>query len=328
MAVDMIGRPAQRRWSTRDVDSRHALAYWVETVSRTFLEIDIDSPEREHFHAQLDQSELGPATLCVLEADPQTVRRTRARIVHSRYPAYFLLGLRTGQLRLQQYGRESHIRAGECIMVDSKEPYRLDCLSSTRCVAVRFPQDWLRNWLPTAESFANVPFPATAGWGAALSAALASLDTGWEEELALPEGVVAEQIAALLALAAGPKAQAYTASDKLSRRILRTLCDRCREPGLAPGQVAEAHGISKRYLHYLFAHAHTTFRNELMRMRLDSAHRLLTDQRFDNVSISEIAARCGFVEPSHFAKRFRRAFSLGPTEFRAVRSRATTAPAD
>ena len=66
MAVDMLGIPAQRRWSTRDVDSRHALAYWVETVSRTFLEIDIDSPEREHFHAQLDQSELGPASLCVL----------------------------------------------------------------------------------------------------------------------------------------------------------------------------------------------------------------------------------------------------------------------
>ena len=56
-------------------------------------------------------------------------------------------------------------------------------------------------------------------------------------------------------------------------------------------------------------------------MRLDSAHRLLTDQRFDNVSSSEIAARCGSVEPSHFAKRFRRAFSLGPTEFRCALAR-------
>jgi transcriptional regulator GlxA family with amidase domain len=160
-----------------------------------------------------------------------------------------------------------------------------------------------------------------ARWGAALSAALASLDTDWEEELALPESVVAEQIAALLALAAGPKAQAHAASDKLLQRILRTLRDRCREPGLSPGAIAEAHGVSKRYLHYLFAHAQTTFRQELMRMRLQSAHRLLADQRFDNVSISEIAARCGFVEPSHFAKRFRKAFSLGPTEFRTARTR-------
>jgi len=317
--VNMLARPVRHRWSTRDVEPRHALAYWVETVSRTFLAIDIESPSREHFHAQLHQSELGPATLSLVQADTQTVRRTRARIAHSRYAAYFLLAMRAGQLRLQQHGRESCIQPGQCVLVDCQEPYRLDCLPTTRCVAIRFPQEWLLDWLPCAESFANRLLPTTTGWGAALAAALVSLDAGWEEELALPEGVVAEQIAALLALTAGPKAQSRTASDQLMRRILRTVRDRCSEPGLAPGDIAEMHGISKRYLHYLFAHASTTFRNELMRMRLESAHRLLTDHRYNSVSISEISARCGFVEPSHFAKRFRLAFGLGPKEVRSAR---------
>ena len=108
------------------------------------------------------------------------------------------------------------------LLVDCQEPYRLDCLPTTRCVAVRFPQDWLANWLPSAESLANRLLPTT-GWGAALGAALVSLDGGGEEELALPEGVVAEQLAALLALTAGPKAQELTGSDKLVRRILQTL---------------------------------------------------------------------------------------------------------
>jgi len=44
--------------------------------------------------------------------------------------------------------------------------------------------------------------------------------------------------------------------------------------------IAEAHGISKRYLHYLFAHTHSTFGDELMKMRLDCAIRLLGDARF------------------------------------------------
>jgi AraC-like DNA-binding protein len=83
---------------------------------------------------------------------------------------------------------------------------------------------------------------------------------------------------------------------------------------------SDAHGISKRYLHYLFAHAGTTFVNEPMRMRLETARRLLSDKRYDALSVSEVAARCGFLEPSHFARRFRKAFSLRPTEFRAVRS--------
>ena len=316
-----LGGPLHQRWSTQDVESRHALAYWVETISKTFLEIDIDCPEREHFRAQLDQFELGPATLCVIEAGAQTVRRTRAQIAHSRYPAYFLLALRAGRLRLQQYGRESQLQPGECILVDCKEPYRLDCLDTTRCVAVRFPQDWLRDWLPAAESFANKPFAKQSGWNAALSAAMVSLDTEWQRELALPEGMVAEQIAGLLALAAGPTAQAYSAGEKLLHRILGSLRDLSREPGLSPGDVAGLNGISKRYLHYLFAQASTTFRTELMRLRLASAHRMLTDQRFDKVSVSEVASRCGFVEPSHFAKRFRKAFGVGPAQLRAARSR-------
>jgi AraC-like DNA-binding protein len=39
----------------------------------------------------------------------------------------------------------------------------------------------------------------------------------------------------------------------------------------APGAVAEANGISKRYLHHLFSQAHSTFGSELIQTRLDCA---------------------------------------------------------
>jgi AraC-like DNA-binding protein len=316
----MTAQVARHHWSTADVEPRHALAYWVDTICKSFLEIDIDSPDREHFQARLDESDLGPAKLYLVEADTQTVRRTPTRIAHSRYAAYFLLQLRTGQLRFQQYGREAFIQPGDSVLVDCNAPYRLECLPTTRTVAIRFPQDWLKNWVPAPESLAARPFRSGVGWSTALSAALANLDS--DEELALPPGVVAEQIAALLALAAGPEIHASSGSEKLLKRILSTIRDRCHEPGLSPGAVADIHGISKRYLHYLFAHASTTFGNELMRTRLESARRLLSDKRYDALSVSEVAARCGFLEPSHFARRFRKAFGSGPTEFRAARTRA------
>jgi AraC-like DNA-binding protein len=316
------GRPARQSWSTADVESRHALAYWVDTICKSFLEIDIESPQRHQFHGRLDQSGLGPATLYIVEADTQTIRRTPARIAHSRYAGYFLMQLRVGQLRFQQYGRECCIEPGDSILVDCNAPYRLECLRATRSVALRFPKDWLRNWLPAPENLAGRPLRSESGWSSALCAALANLDTDHDEELALPEGVVAEQIAALLALAAGPDAQVSRATEKLLNRIRRTIRDRSHEPGLTPGSIAEAHGISKRYLHYLFAHSDSTFGNELMRMRLDCAHRLLSDSRFAGLTVSEVAARSGFLEPSHFARRFRKAYGAGPTEFRGVHSRA------
>ena len=316
--VILLERPARQHWSTADVESRHALAYWVDTICKSFLEIDIDSPERQHFHGRLDQSGLGPATMYFLQADTQTVQRTRARISQSRYAGYFLLQLRAGQLHFQQYGRESRIETGDSVLIDCSAPYRLECMSTTRSVALRFSEEWLRNWIPAPESLAGRPLRSGSGWGRALSAALATLDTEGDEELALPAGTVAEQIAALLALAAGPDAHARSGIEKLFSRAQRAIRDRCHQSGLNPAAVADDLGISKRYLHYMCAHAGTTFRNELTRMRLDVAQRLLSDKRYDALSVGEITARCGFVEPSHFARCFRKAFGKGPSAFRAA----------
>jgi AraC-like DNA-binding protein len=316
--VATLQHPARQHWSTADVESRHALAYWVDTICESFLEIDIDTPERERFRAQLSQSPLGPATLHIVEADTQKIRRTPARIANTRYASYFLLQLRAGKLNFQQYGRDCCIEVGDCVLVDCNAPYRLECLHTTRSVALRFPRDWLRNWLPAPESLAGRPLRFGTGWSNTLSAALANLDTEREEEFALPEGVVAEQIAALLALAAGPDTRASRASEKLLNRIRGTIRDRCHEAGLTPAEIADAHGISKRYLHYLFAQADSTFGNELMRMRLNCAHRLLTDTRYSALAISEVAVRCGFLEPSHFARRFRKEFGSGPVQFRSA----------
>ncbi len=64
------------------------------------------------------------------------------------------------------------------------------------------------------------------GWSTALSSALACLDTD-EDAYALPDGVVAEQIAALLALAVGPQIHATSGTEKLLARIRASIRDRC-----------------------------------------------------------------------------------------------------
>lgn len=316
--VAMLPTPARRSWSTADVDSRHALSYWVDTICSSFLEIEIDSPDRERFSARLDQFELGPATVSLVQADTQSIRRTPERIARSRYAGYFLLQLRSGQLRLQQYGRECFIEPGDSVLINCSATYRLECMGNTRSVALRFSHDWLANWVPGPERLAAKPFRPDGAWGSVLSTALAALDSDEHDDFALPPSAVAEQFAGLLALAAGPETQALTPSEKLLNRIRGTLRDRCSDAGLTPASVAEEHGISKRYLHYLFAQKSITFRSELMRMRLDAAQRLLSDKRYSALTVAEVAARCGFLEPSHFTRRFRKAYGAGPTEFRAA----------
>jgi AraC-like DNA-binding protein len=205
------------------------------------------------------------------------------------------------------------------VLIDCKEPYEFDCLSHTRSVVLRFPQEWLRNWIPSPEDLVARPLTAATGWGAALSATLAALDTSGTETFALPDEAVAEQIAAVLALAAGPQVRAQSPGDKLFHRLQRAIRARSHEPDLTPASIADESGISTRYLHFVFGEAGTTFGAEVMRMRLEHARRMLSDKRFDALPVGEIAARCGFVAPSHFARRFRQAYGLVPTEFRTAR---------
>ncbi|MBX5462711.1 MAG: helix-turn-helix domain-containing protein [Steroidobacteraceae bacterium] len=312
---------ARHRWSTADVEPRRALTYWTEQVFEARLEID--SPARPCFSGQLEFAQFGPAGLFIIEADAQIVRRTHALTVRKQVPGYLLVHMRSGQLQFAQYGRKACVAAGDCALVDLAAPFEME-MTRTRSISMFFKHEWLRNWIPAPQNIAARVLDSRSGWGAALAAALASLETAHEEPLALPEGTVAEQIAALLALAAGPTGQPMTATRKLFNRIQRTIRDRCHEPGLDPATVAAEHGISRRYLHHLFACSSTTFGSELMRMRLELAHRMLSDARFDALSVSEISARCGFVEPSHFARRFRKAYGMVPTAFRAARRR--TAP--
>jgi AraC family transcriptional regulator, positive regulator of tynA and feaB len=316
MMAAMVEDSVHRRWSTREVEPRRALAYWIDTICRSFLEIDIESPNGPHFSAQLDQTDFGVAKLFRVGADMQTVRRTPARIAQSPNAYYFLMQLRHGEVQYRQYGRECRIGPGDCLLVDSKHPYHLEGLGPTDTVAIRFPQDWLGRWLPAPEKVAGRPFRAREGWSAALSAAMSNLEIADPWALALPPGVVAEQLAALLALAAGPDAQPSTAATKLVTRLKRTIRERYHEEDLSPGAVADQHGISKRYLHHLFAISGTTFGQDLMRVRLELARRLLSDRRYSRLSISELSARCGFIEPSHFTRRFRMAFGIGPRAFR------------
>jgi transcriptional regulator GlxA family with amidase domain len=121
----------------------------------------------------------------------------------------------------------------------------------------------------------------------------------------------------MLALASAPSLPAPSTHKRaLLRRLTETLRERCHEPELDPAAVATALGLSRRYIHVLFAAAGKTFTQELYAFRLQRAQRLLDDKRFDGVGIAEIAWNCGFSEPSHFTRRFRECFGVPPTEYR------------
>lgn len=310
---DRLQSVPARHWSTDEVPDR-PFSYWVDTVCDRFLELDIDSPVRERFRARLDQTALGPASASWLSADAQRVRRTRTKIGRS-VPSFLLMQLRAGCVQIRQAGRITPLRPGECVLLDCSQPYEAEFPEATRSCVLQLPAEWLRSWVRSPERLVPRPFGG-AGWSGALCAAVASLDIHSCDHLALPRGEVADHIAGLLKLALGPELQDSADSQHLHERLMRTVRDGLADPGLSPAMVAAQHGISVRTLHYAFAAADATFVAELMRARLQRARELLADPRTNDLAVVEVAARCGFSDPSHFARRFRRQFGVAPLAFR------------
>lgn len=81
--------------------------------------------------------------------------------------------------------------------------------------------------------------------------------------------------------------------------------------------VAKRHGVSPGYLRALFRHEQTTFTDYLLTLRLQLAWRRLTDPRFAQRAVSEIAFSSGFNNLSWFYRAFKQRFDMTPTEARA-----------
>jgi hypothetical protein len=110
-------------WSTGDAAPGMGLSYWIEAICEAFLEMKADG-DREHFAARLTKYQFGPIDLNFVDTDPQEVWRTRAAIARSRENFFYLLYMHNGHMGVAQGGREAVIAPGNCLLVNSREPYR------------------------------------------------------------------------------------------------------------------------------------------------------------------------------------------------------------
>ena len=86
------------------------------------------------------------------------------------------------------------------------------------------------------------------------------------------------------------------------------------EPELDVAQIAAAHYVSRRYLYELFETIEETPGEHLRRLRLHRAAGLL--RAGGSGTVSQVATRCGFSDPTTFARAFHREFGMSPRDWR------------
>jgi AraC-like DNA-binding protein len=126
-----------------------------------------------------------------------------------------------------------------------------------------------------------------------------------------------ELVRALLLSAAddGRERRAALAGTLLDR-VLQHARAHLTEPDLDAARLAAVHHVSVRQLYTLCARAGLSLEQWLIAERLEAARRVLARPVPHPPTIAAVAARCGFTDAGHFARRFRAAYGMSPREWR------------
>jgi AraC family transcriptional activator of tynA and feaB len=307
----------EQSWSTAHLLPGKALSYWRDVICENLLQMHIQSSQKSAFFGHIEKHAFGPMKANFISVSEQKVWRERTAAHNAKDHLFHLIHVRKGVQLIEQYGRSLKVETGDCLLIDCLAGFEFDFPQGVEALVLEIRRDWLKGWLPAPEDAAARLIDGRSGWGATLASALSNVTPTTVGASGLPPTVVAEQIVSLLALAAAHYDSSPTTHKRaLLRRVTETIRERCHEPDLDPATVAAALGLSRRYVHLLFASVGTTFSHELYACRLHRAQRLLCDRRFDGLGIAEIAWNCGFSEPSHFTRRFREQYGSPPSAYR------------
>jgi AraC-like DNA-binding protein len=99
-------------------------------------------------------------------------------------------------------------------------------------------------------------------------------------------------------------------------RAIEFIEARLGDQDLGPALVADALGVSARYVHQLFSGQGQTLCRYIQRRRLEKARAALGDPQRSSHSVTDIALEYGFKTLAHFSRCFAAEFGRGPREYR------------
>jgi acetamidase/formamidase/AraC-like DNA-binding protein len=225
------------------------------------------------------------------------------------------------------------VSVGHLLLLPRRGGWSVTFQRDMRAVVLSVTADAFHGRRAGKPGFDDVRVVAPGGFAEVFSRTLEAAAQSLEALSDLEWAAVARSLADLSATFPAPRATAAadpggTATQAaILHRICQVIERKLDDPQLAPARVAQAEGISERYLQKLFEATGSSFTHYVRERRLQRAWAELSNPAEAHHSISEIAYRCGFSDSAHFSRAFRHRFGLPPREFRQHENeRATASP--
>jgi AraC-like DNA-binding protein len=311
------------RLATADLPEHERLAIWHEFYGRSLFNVGIKADGETPFEAK---AEIIPVGACAISA----VNSSRVSYYVSKeylptaQDTTVIVNVKSGRLHGSQRGQEATIGAGQAVAILSNEVGAIDVME---------PGDYLSIYVPTAAIAAVVPDlgkvlmqPLDQNSGAlqlltSYATALQTITGPMPPQLGQVIGSHLIELAAnVFGLHGAPHKAAEANGVRAARRqaIKDDIATHLTRHDLSPDDVARRVGIKPRYMRELLQDDGTSFSDLLRHMRLQLAHRQLSDPQLATSSISTIAYQVGFSDLSYFNRCFRRQFGATPSEVREL----------
>lgn len=308
--------------STDTVRPADRIAYWRDVVCETFVALDCRSTLRERFRGSVASHDAGGLNLTRVDADAQTVARTRGLIARSSDDVMLVSFAVQGDGRVVQDGREARLGPGDLALYDTTRPYELLFDGPFTQWVLKVSRAELRRRLGTPEAFTAARVSGATPLGRLVREFL----TGFAALPATTARSVQERLAGqaldLVAMALAEHAPARVSQGAyrtmLAARMREFVEQRLHWADLNGATIADAFQVSARSVRDVFAAEGTTPGRYILARRLERARTLLLNPAQHQRAIGEIAHAAGFADPAHLSRSFRAAFGHSPREAREM----------
>lgn len=311
------------RFSTDRLEQRDRFEMWREVLTRKLLRVAIDPLDPNPFAARVMMRAQHGFRLAMGEIGPTISRRTRAVVAADNDDLALMVNL-SGPFTLVRPGGDLTLGEGDATLVSCTELGDMARPGRGRQLCVRMPRAVLAAHLPDIEAMTGRLIPRTLDPLRMLIHYVSYLYE--DDDIAMSPGaseLVVRHITDLLSLIVGVTREAAIEAASGGLRAARLQAVKAVVEAnlgrefLNAEDVAEAVGVSPRYVRRLFEGEGESFSNYLATQRLQRARALLTSPAAAGMTISRIAYEVGFGDLSYFNRRFRQAFGAKPSDVRA-----------
>jgi len=310
---------------TQCVKKKHQLALWNEAICDAFTDlkceqIDSDWTLDNGFHASLESCSMDSVQLSKVTSDAPLVNRTIPQIKQADSEVVLLHLQVTGSTKNYQGDNRVILQPGDFTLCKSSSPYTVEIDHYHEMIVAKIPVEKLQLYanideLPTAQKFnRNNQFNKL------IENHLLQIWSARAEHMPEQQIRTSEEVTLCLLGSAIDIANTPTMMSRRQRGHLyvieKYIEDNAHRSDLCIEEIANAAGVTKRYIAQLFKLEKTTCSKKILSERLKLAARRLRLRSYNSDKIIEIAFACGFNSIENFNRTFKAQFGLKPTEYR------------